>query len=389
MKYKYIILFICTFTLNVNSQQIVSFDGYLNDMQSVYHIEQTGWLWENQVHNRLNLGIYPADWLSISLQARTRVIQGNTYSTFPGYAKMLGKDPGWLDLTLSGDGSYNNDVGYIITSRLDRAYAEFTIDDLVATLGRQRINWGQTFVWNPNDIFNSYSYFDVDYPERPGTDALRIQYYTGIASNLELVASADSAGKITAAGYFRFNALGYDFQFLGGVLRDDDLVLGTGWSGSVVNTSFRGELSYFRNLDNFADTSGNILLSAGMDHTFSNSLWIQTELLYSGFADHLNIYNFMQILGSEMDVKRIGFTKWSFFASCSYPVSPLINASLAGIYYPEWKGFYIGPSFDFSLKENLSASLISQLFSAELEDPYGQASRQNTWVGYLRLKWSF
>lgn len=371
------------------SQSVVSFSGYLNDMQTAYHMDQTGWLWENQVHNRLNLDLYPASWLTLTLQARTRFIQGNTYSNIPGYAEMIGRDAGWMDLTLSADGSYNNTTGYVFTSMLDRAYAEFSFGDFVGAVGRQRINWGQTFVWNPNDIFNSYSYFDVDYPERPGSDAIRLQYYTGIASNIELAAKLDSASRLTAAGYFRFNALGYDFQLIGGVLSGEDLVVGTGWSGNIVNTSFRGEASYFRKLDHFADTTGDLLFSAGLDHTFGNSLWVQTEVLYSAFAKDMQIYNFLQLFGSDMNIKRIGFTEWSVFASVSYPINPLLNASLAGMYYPDWKGFYLGPSVDLSLGNNLQASVIFQGFSAELEDMLGNTSRQNTFIGYLRFKWSF
>lgn len=371
------------------SQSFASLSGYLNDMQTIYHMESTGWLWENQVHNRLNLDLYPADWLTVTLQARTRFIQGNTYGNFPGYADMIGRDAGWVDLTLSGDGSYKNSTGYVFTTMLDRAYAEFSFGDFVGAIGRQRINWGQTFVWNPNDIFNSYSYFDVDYPERPGSDAFRLQYYTGIASNIEVAAKLDSADRLTAAGYFRFNALGYDFQLIGGVLSGEDLVLGTGWSGNIVNTSFRGEASYFRNLDHFADTTGDLLFSAGLDHTFGNSLWLQTEVLYSAFAKDIQVYNFLQLFGTDMNVKRIGFTEWSLFASLSYPVNPLLNASLAGMYYPEWKGFYLGPSVDLSVANNLQASMIFQGFSAELEDLQGNSSRQNTFIGYLRLKWSF
>ncbi len=229
----------------------------------------------------------------------------------------------------------------------------------------------------------------MDYPERPGSDAIRLQYYTGIASNIELVAKLDSAKKVTAAGYFRFNALGYDFQLIGGVLAGEDLVLGTGWSGNIVNTSFRGEMSYFRDLDHFADTTGDLLLSAGFDHTFGNSLWLQTEMLYSAFAKDLQVHNFLQLFGTDMNIKRIGFTEWSLFASLSYPITPLVNASLAGMYFPDWKGFYIGPSADLSLGNNLQASLIFQGFSAELEDLQGNAQRQNTYIGYLRLKWSF
>ena len=384
-----IVLFLFAYSLAGNTQSVSAFSGYLNDMQSAYHMEQTGWLWENQVHNRLNLYLYPAEWLKVSLQTRTRFIQGNTYSNFPGYAEMIGRDAGWLDLTLSTDGNYNNETGYIFTSMLDRAYAEFSSGDFVGTIGRQRINWGQTFVWNPNDIFNAYSYFDVDYPEKPGSDAIRLQYYTGIASNIELVAKLDSADQVTAAGYFRFNTIGYDFQLIGGILAGQDLVLGTGWSGNISNSSFRGEASYFRDLDNFADTTGGMLFSAGFDHTFGNSLWVQTEVLYSTFAEEMQVYNFLELLGTDLSIKRIGFNKWSFFASLSYPINPLLNASLAGMYYPDWKGFFLGPSVDLSVTNNLKASMIFQGFSAELENMQGNLQRQSTFIGYLRLNWNF
>jgi len=380
---------ILAYSVAGTAQADASLSGYLSDMQTLYHMEESGWLWENQLHNRLNLDLYPAGWLKMSFQARTRFIQGNTYSHFPGYAGMFGRDAGWMDMTLSTDGTYNNTTGYVFTSMLDRAYAEFSFGDFVGTIGRQRINWGQTFVWNPNDIFNAYSYFDVDYPERPGSDAIRLQYYTGIASNIELAAKLDSAGKVTAAGYFRFNTFGYDFQLIGGVLSGEDLVLGTGWSGNIVNTSFRGEAGYFRNLEHFADTAGHLMFSVGADHTFGNSLWLQTEILYSAFAKEMQINNFMQLFGTDMNIKRIGFTEWSLFTSLSFPINPLLNASLAGMYFPDWKGFFLGPSVDLSLGNNLKTSMIFQGFSAALEDLQGNTERQNTFIGYLRIKWSF
>lgn len=373
----------------LKAQEMITLDGYLSDMQSIYHLDESGWLWENTLHNRLDLNIYPTSWLKFSLQGRTRIVQGNTYGKFPGYADMFGSDGGWIDLTYATKTEYSGDAGLIFTTALDRAYAEITTGNFVITAGRQRVNWGQTFVWNPNDIFNSYSYFDVDYPERPGSDALRIQYYPGMTSTIEAVAKVDSAGEITAAGYFRFNALGYDLQLLGGVLSEDDLILGGGWSGSIVNTSFRGEATYFRNLDSFKDTTGDLMLSLGLDHTFANSLWLQGELLYSGFAEELSAGSFLQLLSSDMGIKQLGFTPWSFFGSVSYPITALINGSLAGMYYPDWKGFYLGPSFDISVGDNLALSLIMQGFSVKPDVPGVETERQNTWIGYTRLKWSF
>lgn len=384
-----ILVFFVSFLCPLPAQNIIELDGYLNDMQTVYFIEDDDWYWENQVHNRLNIHLYPTSWLTGSIQLRNRIIQGNTVVKLPGYTENIAGDAGWADLAFTHDGSYSDRTGYLLTSRIDRAWFEFSAGNFVATIGRQRINWGQTFVWNPNDIFNTYSYFEVDYRERPGSDALRLQYYTGMASNIELAAKIDSADRITAAGYYRFNAGGYDIQVLGGVLREEDLVLGTGWSGNLENTAFRGELSYFRDLVRFKDTTGYLITSAGWDYMFKNSLWIRGEILYSSLADELRLSSFLQLLSSGMDVKTIGFTEWSVYTSASYPITPRLNSTLAIMYYPDWKGLFAGPSLDYNVAENINLSLIFQLFSAELEDFTGSASRQETGVGYFRAKWSF
>jgi hypothetical protein len=377
------------FSIAAFGQEKITLNGYLNDMQSAYNVEPVGWLWQNQLHNRLNLNIYATNWLRISVQGRTRIIIGDSLSVYDGYGKAMSKDKGLFDLTYAKGGDLTDGSRFAFSSMIDRAWAEFTFGDFVATVGRQRINWGQTFAWNPNDIFNSYSYFDVDYPERPGSDAIRLQYYTGMASNIEVAAKIDANDKITAAGYYRFNALGYDVQLIGGILSEEDLVLGTGWSGNILNTSFRGELSYFKDLDNFIDTTGNIMLSVGSDYTFASSLWIQGEVLYSGFAKDVNSFNLLQLMGSDINIKNLGFSEWSIFSSISYPITPLINASLAGMYFPGLKGFYIGPSFDFSLSDNLAASLIIQEFSMEQENFAGSLERNNIFIGYARIKWSF
>jgi hypothetical protein len=287
------------------------------------------------------------------------------------------------------DGELGDSAGYSLVSVVDRLWLQFTFGNLEVKAGRQRINWGQTIVWNPNDIFNSYSYFEVDYPERPGSDALRISYYTGNASTLELAAKVDSADRVTAAGYFRFNTLGFDIQLLGGIYQEDDLFLGTGWSGNLGPTAFRGEVSYFRDLNQFRDTTGYLMASTGIDYTFSNALWIQVEGLYSAFAKEMDISSFMQFYAGSLDVKTLGFTPWSFFTNISYPFTPLLTGGFATIWYPQWKGAYLGPSVDLSLNSNFDLSLIAQYFTAEFKDPYGGKSRENNTFGFLRLKWNF
>ena len=387
-KFPYLFLFLGLLSAGTSGQEKISLSGYLSDMQSVYHVPDH-WLWENNLHNRLNLDLYPTSWLSGSLQLRNRFIMGNTVRKIPGYAAALDGDQGWVDMSWGADGNLGDSAGYVLSSTVDRLWLQFTFGNLEIKAGRQRINWGQTLVWNPNDIFNSYSYFEVDYPERPGSDALRLSYYTGNASTLELAAKLDSARRITTAGYFRFNTLGFDIQLMGGIYQEEDLLLGTGWSGNLGPMAFRGEVSYFRDLDNFRDTTGYLMTSLGFDHTFSNSLTLQFEALYSAFAEELDINSFLQFYSGNLDVKNLGFTPWSLFANLSYPLTPLLSGAFATIWYPDWKGLYLGPSFDLSLNSNLDLSLILQYFTAEFEHLTGAINRENNTFGFLRFKWSF
>ncbi|MEZ5069981.1 MAG: hypothetical protein R2751_03175 [Bacteroidales bacterium] len=375
-------------TTSAGAQDKLTLDGYLSDMPALYRIPGSH-LWENSLHNRLNLHAYPADWFQASLQVRTRLVTGNTPVKLPGYGEQLGRDPGWMDLSWATDANLGENAGLALSTVVDRLWMQFSLGDLEIKLGRQRINWGQTFVWNPNDIFNAYSYFEVDYPEKPGSDALRIQYYTGTASSLEFAAKIDSAGKATAAGYARFNAGGYDIQFLGGVYRGSDLVLGTGWSGNVGPAAFRGEWTYFRDLEEFADTTGHGMLSAGLDYTFPSGLWLQAEALYSGFAADQDFGSILGYYAGTMDVKMLGFTPWSFFSSVSHPLTPLLTGGFAAMWYPAWNGAFLGPNLALSLKDNLSLSLIFQYLTAEFDGPLTGPHRENNAFAFLQFKWNF
>ena len=95
---------------------------------------------------------------------------------------MIGSDQGFVDL------SWNilNEQSFFLNTTIDRLWVDLNYGKFQARIGRQRINWGQTLVWNPNDIFNAYSFFDFDYIERPGSDAVRLQYYPGSSSALKL-----------------------------------------------------------------------------------------------------------------------------------------------------------------------------------------------------------
>lgn len=386
------VLFLLLSEIPAKSQQSVfDLDGYLSGIQSMNFQDIQGqWITDNYLHNRLNFHFYPAPWLKGSIQFRNRLIWGDRIETLPGYATMLSADDGIIDL----NNNIANGNSYLLNTSTDRLWLQFSHKKVEVTLGRQRINWSQTFVWNPNDLFNAYSFFDIDYPERPGSDAVRIQYYTGLMSSVELAAKADSAGKITAAGLWRFNKWNYDIQLLGGIYQEDHYMAGLGWSGYIKNASFRGEASYFHPSKSFSDTSGTISLALSADYTFSNSLYLQFEMLYNQMENTKEGLNsFYDLYNMSLSARSLSFTEWNLFGQLTYPLTPLLTAGIAGIYYPEYEGYYLGPNLNYSLRDDLYLTAYYQGFSGQFEvpGPFGKARKQriSSSLIFLRLKWSF
>lgn len=376
------ILLFAVLSLSLFSQKKVEFNGYINNMQSFMFsdIDNDNWISDNLLHNRINGVWYISNSISLRAEVRNRFFVGESLELNPLSKDSYDFDPGWIDMSFNiSDGN-----SYLLNSTIDRLFLEVNYEKINITLGRQRINWGRTFVWNPNDIFNTYSFFDVDYPERPGSDALRIQYYTGFASSIEAVVKIDHNDKITAAGIVRFNIGSYDFQIIHGILEERDLLAGAGWEGNIKNIGFRSEFTYFHPHENWKDTTGVLLASMSFDYTFSNSMIIQVEGLYNYSETGLELTDFTSLLTNSLNVKNMAFSEWNVFGQISYPVSPIINISVSGMYFTDLKGFFTGPSFSLSLSDNADFSFFAQYFNWEIS-----GVRSDMTLAYLRLKYSF
>src|SRR4030042_5713520 len=203
----------------------ITLNGYLTTMQSVMFDSLSGpFMNENLLHNRLNFKGYLNSNVSFAAEFRNRLFTGDLVRLGKYYTGLIGADQGMVDM------SWNivEKQSFLLSTTVDRLWLDFHFSKIQATIGRQRINWGQTFVWNPNDIFNAYSFFDFDYIERPGSDAVRLQYFPSSSSVAELAAKIDSKDDITAAGLYRLSKWGYDIQFLAGYSNGEELVIGTG-----------------------------------------------------------------------------------------------------------------------------------------------------------------
>lgn len=353
-------------------------NGYISEMVSPqYSNTFDQWKVVNYLNQRLNFSWTPLKSLSFSAQLRTRLIYNQT-----------GMDTTYFNVH---EGLVVQDGKSHFASMFDRLSLKYTQEKFEITVGRQRINWGQSFVWNPNDLFNSYSYLDFDYNERPGSDAVRLQYYNTSTSVTELAVKTDRQNKITMAGMHRFNRSGWDMQLLGGLLSSEDAVVGAGFTGNYHSVSIYGEGSIFRPVKNFADTTSLAMFDLGCSTIFKNQLGLQFEGLY--VSKKINLRSLYNLFEATLDVKKIAFSKFNLFGTISYPVSPLVNCSLALMWFPDTSGIhgiYTGPSMDVSLGNNLALTVIAQYFKGTFPDEVTMSlQEQALLLSFVRLKWNF
>lgn len=340
----------------------------------------------SSLNNRLNLNWYPNSKIHFQMGLRTSYIFGDIVyelnSNLNGiYNAMYTDDPGWINLTHAWSQNENG----VLVSNIDRLFLQYNGKKLTLTIGRQRINWGVNMVWQPNDIFNSFNYLDFNYPERPGSDAVRFQYFTGMTSSVELAYKIDAQNQSTYAAKYAFNRWNYDFQLMGGLMNDEYWVAGFGFSGSIGGAGFNGEAAYYIPKSNSVDEKETLIATLGTNYMFKNNLFINIGALLNsaGTTDKVtrSMFTMME------NISALDYTKSlaNLFASASYPITPLINLDVSTMVNPFDNSFYIGPSLNISLNNNVSLYFIAQTFWGENGSEYGDIGQ----MYFSRLQWNF
>ncbi len=330
--------------------------------------------------NRFDFFIYPTEKTTINIGLRNNIDYGNSVLLTPGYANQITQDDGYFNLMKS----WKEKSSYVFYSSIDRLNVFYSNDDYEIQLGRQRINWGVNLAWTPNDIFNSSSYLNFDYEEKQGSDAVRGQYYFNFSSSMEFVYKLDREKRITSALMYRFNYWDYDFQtFLG--MMHEDYVFGIGWSGNVLTSNVSGEMTYFRDKENFADTTGQLVASLGWTYTFAADFYIHAEILFNSTGTTGNAGGVNNLLATGYSAKYLSPAKYSLFGDFAYQITPLVRLDLSSIINPNDKSLYLGPFASFSVSQSVDMLLGGQFFYGSLNTEWGDYGE----FYFLRLKWSF
>ncbi len=343
---------------------------------------------EYRLQNRINVRWTPSTHVTFHWQMRTRMFAGDLVRDINRWAEEIPDFQRYADAIDVDDGLVNmswliaEEDRWLLHYIPDRLYLEWNRGDWNVRLGRQRVNWGVNMITNPNDIFNIYSFYDFDYPERPGSDAIRIQRFLGFSSRMELAVSPDrDLENSVAAMLYSFNARGYDIQLIGGYSRER-IASGVGWAGNLRDAGLKGEVMFYADID---ETDGsratNFIVSASIDYMFPNSLFLVTEALYNkeGGMDDFSL------LAEPLTPDNPSFSRFQFTAQGSYPIHPLVDASLAAIWYPDEQAVYLSPSATWSVITDLDLRVLAQVFISSGDSAFANAGN----VVLASLKYNF
>lgn len=370
-----------------------SFRGYIKDLQSIYFFEGlSNAKTNNIVHNRLAYKWYANDNITFNWEQRTQFHVGSLVSSlngfslpplFNGYQDVIQLKEDYLDLSYEyGDWERS----YFFT-QIDRLWLEYSIKNFEIKLGRQRINWGMNLVWNPNDIFNSFNYVDFDYEERPGSDALYLNYYTGTTGQLSFAFQyLDSLDASTLGLRYRWNKWSYDFQLFAARYRSNP-AFGLGWAGDIKSAGFRGEALFIAR----EDEANVFMLSVGSEYAFKNGWMIQAEAMYNsnGTTEEANLLAGGFGLGNPAagGPETLSPFKYSLFTGVVIPAHALVSLNVASISSLTSGDFYGIISSNWNFRENWELLTLLQLTQAQ-EIPLAGFGTFNGLLN-LRVKYSF
>lgn len=356
------------------------FSGYVKSLQAFLNPNDLNFLQTmNFIHHRINVRYDFNERFSLHIGNRNRIFTGSLVQLNPRFGSQLtAESDDYLKLSTA----WVNKAGFVAHSTLDRLFLRYNYEKWEITLGRQRINWGINNLWNPNDLYNTFNFTDFDYEERPGSDALRIKYYTGDFSSIEIAAKMGPSADSTVLGImYKFHVSNYDFQVLSSYYFSD-IAFGLGWAGSIGDLGFKGEAT------TFTPTTGGgrrteIAATAGVEYVGKDNLTAGASILYnsSGNADA----NLLELINNEITAKNLYPYKWALAFTSFKSLNPVLNIGGSVIYSPnKAHPLFVLPTITYSVKENWDIDLVGQVIF-QRNTSYSSPAQ----IVFLRAKWSY
>ena len=267
-------------------------------------------------------------------------------------------------------------------TKIHRAYAKLSLENITLTAGRQQIRYGSGRLWNPLDILNPVSPSAVEgAEEQAGTDAVKLDWFFSRETELSLVYDqkrhdngfADTGPKdANSVARFKTVAGENEIALLAGFI-SRKAAAGIDASTILYKGMLRGSAIYFHP----DEGSAYFVANAGYEYTFKNGLYFLAEYFYNENSLNRNsaLKNaYEQGLYAGMNQKNYVLLANQFLTynehyaglALGYGLHPLVRADLFFIYDFQGRGIFISPSLKYNVFENIdlvAGAMLAYVFS--------------------------
>jgi hypothetical protein len=356
----------------------VSITGYVKNLETLtFDKNFKEIILGNFIHNRLNIKWKPSAKITTAAEFRNRLFWGEEVRMNPGFASMLKNGNEKVNLQKA----WIQHKSLVLHTNVERLYFDYNNEEVNVRIGRQRINWGITTTWNPNDIFNTYNFLDFDYEERPGADGGKFNYRITNNFNVELAYAHNGKNQDNIAAFkYALNKWDYDIQLITGWY-NDHLTLGAGWAGSIKEAGFKGEVQYFSEKKDSVD---HLNLTLEVDYMFKNTWYVNAGILFNGNGVSQPVKNWNEV-SFNPSPENLMPTKWNIIIKTAKEFTPLFTGNISVLYAPGTDLLILFPSLAYNIAANFDVNLVWQSFFARLNNNFEAINHRC----FLRMKWSF
>lgn len=362
---------------SISQPKKLSISGYIKDLQNLtFDKDFRNLVTGNILHNRLNVKWKSTEHITAVAELRTRLFWGEEVRLNPAFVSLLRNENEKINLQKT----WIEDESLVLHTNAERLYLDFQDEALNVRLGRQRINWGITTTWNPNDIFNAFNFLDFDYEERPGVDGGKVHYMLSNSSNAEFAYAFSGRKGSVGAFKYSFNKWNYDVQLIAGWYKDHP-TSGVGWAGYIKDAGFKGEAQYYFPSN---DSAGHVNLALEGDYMFESGWYLNAGFLFNdkGLFKPVNDWSAIDL---NLSPENMMPTRWNMILTTAKEINPLLSANLSVLYAPGTELLIVLPSVQYNMAPNLDLNLTGQSYIAQMNDSFEAVNHRF----FIRMKWSF
>ena len=362
------------------------------DDDSIYHLIESGPLYDGSADFRLKNKTYLNNWIYSTIHYEAVLYGGDTMRTqkkleelFPNLFEdsflpggCINDDRRFFDLTKTID----EDDSHILYHRLDRF--SLTLQPAWGTIriGRHALTWGNGLLFNPMDLFNAFAPTNIERDYKVGDDMLTTQFIIEKIGGVQLlyVPRRDPAdhnvkwSNSSLAGKFHFAAGTTEFDIMA-AHHYQDFIAGIGSSGYFMDAAWRLDATWTF-LDEDTDRNGFLSLVANMDYSWvwwKKNFYGFVEFYFNGIGDE----NYSKAISDPAITERLIrgdlFVLGRKYLSTGIEIElhPLIKANLTVISNIADPSGIIQPHVVFDLTEEIQCTIGGNIYCGPSDTEFG------------------